>query len=141
MERRAGRFGNILSRDGKVDVNSRPLTDRPPMNWAPVTVIIFLLKLRRARLGTRPDIALALKVCGQYGATSTTCFKGRATKKYYFVAVANAISGPYETRTKSLPKLLPLSIPMKASGALSRPSTTSSRYFISPTATSGPSSC
>lgn len=55
MERRAGRFGNILSRDGKVDVNSRPLSDRPPMNWAPVTVIIFLLKLRRARLGTRPD--------------------------------------------------------------------------------------
>ena len=36
------------------------------------------------------------------------------------------------TRTTSLPKLLPFSRPIKASGAFSRPSTMSSRYLICP---------
>src|SRR5262249_46484043 len=41
---------------------------------------------------------------------------------------------PPSTRTMSLPKLRPSSIPMKASGALSRPSTKSSRYRMRPSA-------
>src|SRR5215213_2410623 len=46
----------------------------------------------------------------------------------------------FATRTTSLPKFLPLSRPMKAWGALSRPSTTSSRYLILPSRSHSPTS-
>lgn len=39
--------------------------------------------------------------------------------------------------TTTLPKFFPSSIPMRASGARSRPDTTSSRYFTFPSATHG----
>lgn len=45
---------------------------------------------------------------------------------------ASTLFGHPATRTRSLPKLRPSSKPMKASGARSSPSTTSSRYFIRP---------
>src|SRR5215203_6247688 len=55
--------------------------------------------------------------------------------------IRHAPRPPYfATRTTSLPKFRPLSRPMKAWGALSRPSTTSSRYLIRPSRSHWPTS-